>query len=172
MSELRLVGIATGSQIHLRAFGDHRDLRIMTKTISYRLLGLGKIHEPLASQLKAEGILLLDEGIRGSATYINFRAPGKASNWLRRWFTASIALTRVRLWAQMYAQNIIDVPVTDERLKSMQFSIEGDGTLLVAFDASLFHSDWSGRIEYRFQSAQARAFLDKLGEAGLSGAGQ
>ena len=132
----------------------------MAKTLSYRLIGLGKIHEPLASQLKGEGILMLDEGIRGSATYINFRAPGKASNWKRRWFTASIALTRVRLWAQMYAQTIIDVPVTDERLKSMEFSVEGDGTLLVAFDASLFHNDWSGRIEYRFRTAQALAFLD------------
>ena len=108
----------------------------------------------------------MDEGIRGSATYINFRAPGKASNWLRRWFTASMALTRERLWAQMYAQTIIDVPLTDERLESMQFSVDGD-----AFDASLFHNDWSGRIEYRFGTAQARAFLDKLRESVPDGAG-
>ena len=59
-------------------------------------------------------------------------------------------------------QTIIDVPVTDERTRSMEFSVEGDGTLLVAFDASLFHNDWSGRIEYRFQTAQARAFLEKV----------
>jgi len=137
----------------------------MSKTFSYRLLGIGKIYEPLASQLKEEGIVLLDEGIGGSATYTNFRAPGKASNWKRRWFTGSLVLTRARLWAQMYAQTIIDVPLTDERLGSMQFSLEGNDTLLVAHDAALFHSDWSGKIEFRFRTSQARAFLDKLRES-------
>lgn len=136
----------------------------MTKTFSYRLFGIGKIPEQLAAELDGEGILLLDEGIRGSATYIDFRAPGKASNWKRQWFTAAIALTRVRLWAQLYSQTIIDVAFTDERISSMQFSVEKDDALLVVFDASLFHNDWSGKIEYRFRTAQARAFLDKLRE--------
>jgi hypothetical protein len=144
----------------------------MSKTFSYRLLGIGKIYEPLASQLKEEGIVLLEEGIRGSATYTNFRAPGKASNWKRRWFSGSLALTRARPWAQMYAQTIIDVPLTDERLGSMQFSLEGNDTLLVAHDASLFHSDWSGKIEFRFRTSQARGFLDKLRELGRGGPGQ
>jgi hypothetical protein len=141
----------------------------MSKTFSYRLFGLGKIYEPLASQLREEGIVLLEEGIAGSATYTNFRAPGKASNWKRRWFTGSLALTRVRLWGQMYAQTIIDVPLTDKQLGSVQFSLEGNDTLLVAHDASLFHSDWSGKIEFRFRTSQAQVFLDKLRELGLGG---
>ncbi|HMF58376.1 MAG TPA: hypothetical protein VK619_18680 [Pyrinomonadaceae bacterium] len=134
----------------------------MAKSFLYRLFGAGKIPEHLAAQLKGEGILLLDEGVKGSVTYIDFRAPGRYSNWRRQWYTASIALTEVRLMGLRYSQTIIDVPLTDERIRSMQFSLEESDTLLVAFDPALFHKDWSGKIEYRFRTEQAQLFLDKL----------
>ena len=78
------------------------------------------------------------------------------------WFTASIALTQARLVAIQDANTSINVPLTDERLRKMQFSVEEDGTLLVSFDPALFHTDWSGTMEYRFKTEQAGAFLDKL----------
>jgi hypothetical protein len=131
------------------------------KTLSYRLFGIGKVTDQLAAELKLEGLVLLDEGIKCSATYIDFRAPGKYSNWKRRWFSGSIALTQVRLVAQQYAEIIIDVPLRDERLRSMQIALDGDA-LLIAFDARLFHPDWSGKVEYRFRTPHARAFLDRL----------
>lgn len=136
----------------------------MAKTLLYRLFGVGKIPEQLATQLKEEGILLLDEGIKGSVTYIDFRAPGRYSNWRRQWYTASIALTELRLVALRYSQTIINVPLTDERIRSMQFSLEEGDTLMVAFDPALFHQDWSGKIECRFRTVQAQVFLDKLRE--------
>jgi hypothetical protein len=136
----------------------------MTRSLLNRLFGVGKIPEQLAAQLKQESILLLEEGIKGSVTYLDFRAPGRYSNWRRQWYTASIALTEVRLVALRYAQLTINVPLTDERIRSMQFSLEESETLLVAFDAALFHKDWSGRIEYRFRTAHAQIFLDKLRE--------
>lgn len=134
----------------------------MTKTLSYRLFGIGKIPVHLAATLKREGILVLDEGIRGSVTYRNFRSPQRYANWKRQWYTASIALTQVRLVALRYSAPILDVPLTDERLRGLQFSLEGDDTLRVAFDAALFHDDWSGTIEYRFRTPQAKVFLDTL----------
>lgn len=136
----------------------------MTKTLLYRLFGAGKIPEQLAAQLKGEGILLLDEGVKGSVTYIDFRAPGRYSNWRRQWYTASIATTEVRLVALRYSQTIINVPLTDERIRRMQFSLEESNTLLIAFDPVLFHKGWSGKIEYRFRTEQAQEFLDKLRE--------
>ncbi len=71
----------------------------MAKTLSYRLFGVGKVPRQLSATLQSEGILLLDEGIAGSVTYLDFRAPGRRSNWRRQWFTGAIALTRVRLIA-------------------------------------------------------------------------
>ncbi len=134
----------------------------MAKSLLYRLFGAGKISEDLTAQFKSEGLLLLDEGIKGSVTYLDFRMPGSYSNWRRQWYTSSIVLTNLRLVALRYSQMIINVPLTDERFRGLQFSLEEDDTLLVAFDASLFHNDWSGKIEYRFRTPQAQAFLDKL----------
>src|SRR3712207_1588484 len=97
----------------------------MAKSFMYRLVGLGKIPRPLMAQLNSEGIILMDEGIKGSVTYIDFSAPGRYSSWRRQWYTSSIALTELRLVALRYSQPIIDVPLADERLGRMRFSLEG-----------------------------------------------
>jgi hypothetical protein len=131
----------------------------MAKTLFYRLFGFGKIPASLLSELQQEGILLLDEGVNGSVTYRNFRAPGRASSWRRQWFSASIAVTNIRLLALSYAKPIINVPLADERIHAMRFS-EDNAALCVAFDAALFHSDWSGAIEYRFRTSQAQRCLE------------
>jgi len=136
----------------------------MSKTILYRLFGIGKLPAEYVAALEKEGIILFDEAIRGTVTYRNFRAPGRYSNWKRQWYSASIILTEKRLLALRLRSEIIDVPFTDERFRRMQFALEDETTLLVAFDAALFNADWSGTIEYRFQTAQAKALLDKLGE--------
>jgi hypothetical protein len=134
----------------------------MKKTLLYRLFGIGKIPAQYSSALAAEGVILSDEGIKGTVTYLNFRAPHRYSNWKRQWYTAAIALTDARLLGFQYSSPIIDVPLTDARFRQLNFSVESDSTLLVAFDASLFHDDWSGNIEYRFQTQFAQEFLDKL----------
>jgi len=136
----------------------------MAKTLLYRLFGIGKIPEQFIATLKSEGILALDEGIKGSITYRDFRAPGKYSAWRRQWFTGSIILTQVRLVSLLSLSTAIDVPLTDERIRRMQFSVEKNDTLLVAFDPSLFHPGWSGTMEYRFRTTEAPAFLEKLRE--------
>ena len=61
----------------------------MAKSLLYRLFGAGKIPAPLMSQLNAEGIILFDEGVKGSVTYRNFRAPGKRFSWRRQGFAGS-----------------------------------------------------------------------------------
>lgn len=136
----------------------------MAKTVLYRLFGLGGIPAPLLTRLKGEGLLLLDEGVRGSVTYRDFRAPGRYSHWKRQWYTSSIALTRVRLVALRRSSPVIDVPLADERIRRLRLSLEGDDTLLVAFDASLFHGDWSGIIEYRFRTPRPQHFIDAVHE--------
>lgn len=136
----------------------------MAKTLLYRLFGIGKIPEQFMATLRAEGILALDEGIKGSITYRDFRAPGKYSAWRRQWFRGSIVLTQARLVSLLSLSAAIDVPLTDERIRSMRFSVEKEGTLLVSFDPSLFYPGWSGTMEYRFRTSEAPAFLEKLRE--------
>lgn len=132
------------------------------KSLMYRLFGVGKIPASLTAQLKNERLVLLDEGIKGSVTYLNFRSPQRIASWKKQWHTAAIALTEVRLVGLRFSQTIINVPLTDERLRRMQFSVEASDALLVSFDAALFQPDWSGTIEYRFRTPQAQAFIDRL----------
>src|SRR5688572_26833497 len=106
----------------------------MKKTILHRLFGFGKIPAEYHSALQSEGDLLSDEGIRGSVTYLNFRSPNRYANWKRQWYTTSIALANTRLLAFSYSSPIIDVPLTDPRFRQMQFSLEDENTLLIAFD--------------------------------------
>ena len=134
----------------------------MSKTILYRLFGVGKIPASAAEAIKNEGIVLMDEGVKGSVTYRNFRSPFRRANWKRQWSPASIALTKTRLVAFQYSSPIIDVPLNDARLWQMEFSLENENALLVRFDAALFHDDWSGTIEYRFKTPLAREFINKL----------
>jgi hypothetical protein len=137
----------------------------MSKSLLYRFLGLGKMPWEVRSKLQLEGLNLFDEGIKASVTYLNFHRPGRYANWRRQWFSACIALTNERLFALRYGKPIINVPLADERLQKMQFSLEGLETLLVRFDAGLFHDDWSGTIEYRLRTDQAAAFLEALSRA-------
>jgi hypothetical protein len=134
----------------------------MAKSILYQLFGLGGFPEQLAITLKDEGMVLSDEGIKGSITSIGFRAPGRRSAWRRQWFTGSIALTKTRLVALQYANLAINVPLTDERLDRLRITAENDETLLISFDPSLFHPDWSGTLEYRFRTPRAKAFQEQL----------
>jgi hypothetical protein len=136
----------------------------MAKSLLYRLMGVGKMPETLMFQLKNEGVILLDEGVKGSVTYRNFRAPGRRESWRRQWSTASIALTKTRLLGLIYSSLVINVPLADERIKAMQYTLENGPALCVTFDASLFHADWSGTIEYRFRTPQAQEFFDFLTE--------
>ena len=136
----------------------------MAKTLLYRLFGLGKVPAHLMATFNSEGILAFDEGIKGSVTYRDFRAPGKYSAWRRKWFTGSIILTKARLVALQSLSQAIDVPLTDKRIRSLRISVEKEDILLIAFDPSLFHPDWSGTIEYRFRTTEAEAFVEKLRE--------
>ena len=136
----------------------------MAKTLLYRLFGVGRMPQQWLAAINSEGVVLLDEGIGGSITYRDFSAPGRRSSWRKVAFSGSIALTKTRLLALQYANPIINVPLDDQRLQQMQCSVEADDKLLVAFNANLFHNDWSGTIEYRFRTSQAPAFLEALGD--------
>src|SRR5438128_2332267 len=103
----------------------------MPKSLLYRWFGVGKIPTKQMSELQLEGIVVADEGCKASVTYKNFRAPGQRSGWKRAWFTGSIALTRTRLFASWFSKSAINVPLSDERLKAMQFQVEDNGLTVI-----------------------------------------
>ena len=131
----------------------------MAKAFLYRLFGVGRMPRQWRTMLESEDLVLVDEGIAGSVTYRDFRAPGKRFAWRKVAFSGSIALTKTRLLALHYANPAINIPLDDERFGQLRISVEGEETLLVAFDPSLFHNDWSGTMEDRFRTSQAQTLL-------------
>ena len=115
--------------------------------------------------LEQEGIVLLDDGVRGSITFKNFRAPGRRHSWKRTWFRGSLVLTQRRFAAFTSFRQIIDVPLVDERIDALHCSLEGEEKLCVAFDPSVFNDAWSGSVEYRFRTPKARLFIDGVRRA-------
>jgi hypothetical protein len=135
----------------------------MAKALLYRLFGVGRIPKLIGDRLRMEGIVIADEGIPGSVTYRDFRAPGRYSSWRKQAFIGSVVVTNIRLVALMSSRFVVDVPFTDERIRQLQISRDRD-RLLIALDAGLFHDDWSGAIEYRFQTSQATEIIKWIQE--------
>lgn len=134
----------------------------MRNSLFYTLFGLGKLPKKLAPTLADEGIVLLDEGIRGTVTLRKFRSPGRYHWYKRAGFAGSIVVTKTRFAAFMFSRAIINVPLDDERLGLLDVSVPEEGTLRVAFDATSFHEDWTGSVECRFRTANAAEALDTV----------
>lgn len=137
----------------------------MGKSLLYRLFGLGSIPKRRLPELQREGIVLVDEGLGGSITFRNFKAPGKRYSWRRNWFVGSLVLTGRRFVAFAFSKPIVDVPIGEDRVDGLWCRLEGEKDLLVVqFDASAFNERWSGSVECRFSTSQAYRFFERLPE--------
>ncbi|BCM93009.1 hypothetical protein IAD21_04896 [Abditibacteriota bacterium] len=134
----------------------------MAQSFFQRLLGFKEAPDTYLSQSQTEGLVLFEKDAKGSLTYRNFHRPGSSSALRRVGIRASLILTQIRLLAYEGSKPMIDVPLTDERLHQMNFTVENTETLCIAFDAALFQPTWSGQLEYRFHTPQAQRFIELL----------
>ncbi len=134
----------------------------MKKTLIYRLFRIGQIPLRARQQIEREGVVMQEEGIAGSVTFKDFRAPGKSYSHRRNWFSGSLILTEKHLLAFRFSRSIIGVAWDDPRARQLEYSLEDENSLLVAFDASTFNEEWSGRVELRFSTAVAADFLHRI----------
>ncbi|MCG6964394.1 MAG: hypothetical protein LJE95_14135 [Acidobacteria bacterium] len=134
----------------------------MRKSLLYSLFGLGKLPRKVAPSLEGEGIVLLDEGVPGTVTLENFRAPGRYTTKMTSRFSGSLVITEVRFAAFTFSRPIINVGLTDERLQDLDVSVPAENVLVVAFDVARFHEGWSGSARCRFSTPNAREYLERL----------
>jgi len=131
----------------------------LTKTFVHRLLGLGRLPRAVKTALEAEGIRILEEGIRVSVTYRNFRAPRKRFTWRRRVSSGAIAVSRERLVAYGSRIRLMNVVLDDPHSRKLEIGVECADCLCIAFDPSDFNPNQSGRIECRFFTPQAENLM-------------
>jgi len=100
-------------------------------------LGKGTFPDEVRAQIEAEGALALEEGLRGSITYRDYRAPGDRAHVQRVGTVGAIAVTLV--W-------------TDTRVTALKLLAQPDG-LKLTFGAAAFGPDRSGHVEVFLRSA-------------------
>ena len=131
------------------------------------LLGPGRLPEGLRSALAGEGLLFLEEGLAGSVTYRNFRAPGEHAKWRKEVVAGAIALTgrrRLVVWAGRFKH--IDVPLDHPLWATIEVSSPRPDRLRFAYDADVTGAPRSGRVEVSLRTPQAAQVLQFIGAAG------
>ena len=134
----------------------------MGKSILYSLFGLGKLPKAMVPILRSEVIIIMDEGVKGAVTLRKFRAPGRFHSYKKSGFAGSIVITELRFAAFTFSRPIINIPINDERMKLLEFSLPKEGILFVKFDAGAFHEGWKGSVECKFLTPSTGLFLEKL----------
>jgi hypothetical protein len=132
------------------------------KSYLYRLFGVGGLPAALRPALEMEGILVIDEGVRGSITYRNFRGFGRYSSYRKNGFSGTIVLTGKRIIGFAFKKRILNVGLTDPRLSQLEIEAEDKNRLKIAFEAGIFHEKAAGRIEYRYRTAHAAEIATRL----------
>jgi len=135
---------------------------VSRKTIGYRLFRLGRVPRGVRPRLEAEGVRLLDEGIRVDLSLRGYRAPGRFFGYRRQLLSGSIVLTSARLAGYVWWGTLFDVPLGDPRLAKLDLSIPRRSLLQVAFDAADFGERRSGRVLCRFRTETAEAFVASI----------
>ena len=117
----------------------------------------------MAPILEQEGVVLYEEGLSGSTTLRNFRAPGRRSSYRKSWFAGSLIVTEIRLAGFAFRRPVLNLPREREHLAKLDCTLENDGsTLRIGFDAADFHDGWTGEIELKFSTDNAPRFLEHM----------
>ena len=128
----------------------------MAKTLLYRLFKSGRVPTDSMEQIQAEGVVLMEEGIGGSITFRNFRAPGRRHGFKKSWFSGSIVLTHQHLLAFAFSRPVIGVAWNYRKISRLKCVARDRKTLSISYDASVFNDDWSGDVEVRYSTPTAQ----------------
>jgi hypothetical protein len=133
------------------------------------LVGSGQLPGDLRATVAAEEQLVLEEGLPGSVTYRNFRAPGQFAAWRKNAVCGAIAVTDRRLvvWAGRFKH--IDVPHDHPVRARIEVTAERPDRICFRYDAGATNTSLSGQAEVRLRTRQAcdiAGLLDRLAARG------
>ncbi len=137
----------------------------MRKSLLYRLFGLGAIPKKLRPQLEAEGIVIAEEGMPGWFIARNFKAPRRRYRHRREGFSGALVVTKKRILCTTFSRLQINIGVDDPRIALLRVELPDPETLALSFEASDFHDDQQGALEFRFRTDSAGEFYTALNSA-------
>jgi len=91
------------------------------------LFGRGRLSDGLRAELKSEGIVHREDGLRGSITYRHDRGPGERSNWSKERIRTSFVVTSRRLGVLVRSRPVVNVAFDDPRFFHLDLRVDGAG---------------------------------------------
>jgi hypothetical protein len=134
------------------------------------LLGSGRLPEELRTSLRGEGVEVLEEGVSGSVTFRDYKAPGRRYSLRKVAVNGAIALTTRRIVVWYGRHKEIDIPVDHALLGALRARLDEPDRLRLSYSADAFDRDRSGTVELRFSTPQAARLVERLTAMG-AGAG-
>ncbi|GAA2379606.1 hypothetical protein [Dactylosporangium salmoneum] len=119
------------------------------------LFGSGRVPEQLRAELAGEPAVLLENGLRGSVTYRDYRTPHQFSSLRKQGTYGAIAITATRLLVWAGGRKHIDVPLSHPDRADIEISADRPDRICFAYDAGASDPTRSGRVEIRLCTAQA-----------------
>jgi hypothetical protein len=100
------------------------------------LLGDGTLTPQLRAELEAEGLVLIEEGLRGSVRYKRFRAPGRRHHGKITGERIALALSEERfvVYCRSGRVKLIDTSFSNPRLSMLDVSLRGDDRVVIRVD--------------------------------------
>jgi hypothetical protein len=123
----------------------------------------GLLPEQVRADLARDDVLFLEEGLRGSITHRNYRAPGQYT-WLGRYpVRAALAITAGRLVIALGPRyKELDVPRAGPWERVVTATAERSGVVCVSWQVGAFHPDRSGTEEVRLRTPNAKHVAEIL----------
>ena len=132
------------------------------------LLGGGELKPKLKAELEAEGLVLVEEKLKGSIRYTHFKAPGKRFHGKIVPLRLAIGISERRLviyggWA---SSEIVDSSFDSPRFRAVEIELEGPDAIVLRVDYSRMDAaeaaGVSGEITIRMRTANAASIVEQI----------
>ncbi|MDQ3914811.1 MAG: hypothetical protein M3323_05685 [Actinomycetota bacterium] len=99
-------------------------------------LGNGKLDPVVRAALESEGLVLVEEGLRGSIRYRRFRAPGRRHHGKVTGERLALAISEDRfvVYCRSGSTELVDTPFSDPRVSLLDVSLQGDDAISIRID--------------------------------------
>ena len=128
-------------------------------------LGNGTLEPKLRAALESEGLVLIEEGLRGSVRYRRFRAPGRRHYGKVTGERIGLAISKERfvVYCRSGSVKLIDTPFSSPRLSMLDISLQGDDTVAIRIDYDRADvENVSGEITISAKTPNAASIVDQL----------
>ena len=133
--------------------------------IAKLLLGTGKLKPELRAALESEGLVTLEEGLRGSVRYRHFKAPGRRFHGKVTLERIGLAISEQRLavYCRSGRVKLIDSAFSDPRLSAVDVVLHNSDTVSIRIDYNRVDvPNVSGEITIKARTPKAASVVEHL----------